>query len=256
MHCCRLAAILAFSLCATGAIAKPLEQKLAVADFSSVVTTDVDVTLQVGPATSLVVTGEPEELARLEVVVKDGVLKLRPLKKRYFLGSWAPALRNVSARITTPLLVSAGISGSGDMTVKGINAKAFEIFISGDGHFTSADARAEKFDLSISGSGNIMLGKVRAEKFDLSISGSGDISLDGVCKTAKISISGSGTIRARSLTCSTVDIGIGGSGDIEAYASQSAETRISGGGDVVIFGNPPQRNKRIAGGGTVSYPVQ
>jgi hypothetical protein len=253
--CLPLASFVLLGLAATSAVAAPVTKTIPIADFTAIETTDVAASLQVGPGTSLIVTGDPAELARLEVIVKNGELKLRPKKTRRFFGSWAESLKNVSARITTPRLQRAAISGDGDMVVQGINSKAFDIAISGDGRFTSADARADKFDVSISGSGDVILPKAHADIFDISISGSGNVSIDGLCKAADMSISGSGTIRMRSLKCNTVDISIAGSGDVEAFASQSAETRIAGGGDVVIYGNPAQRKKRTAGGGSISYPA-
>jgi hypothetical protein len=256
MHTCLLpASVVILGLAATSAFAAPETKTIPIADFTAIETTDVAVSLQVGPSTSLIVTGDPAELARLEVIVKNGELRLRPKQTRRFFGFWSDSLKNVSARITTPRLQRAAISGDGDMVVKGINSKSFDVDISGAGRFTSADARADKLDVSISGSGDVILSKARADIFDISISGSGNVTLDGACKTADIGISGSGTIRTRALQCSTVEIGIAGSGDVEAFASQSADTRISGGGDVLIYGNPAQRNKRILGGGSVSYPA-
>jgi Putative auto-transporter adhesin, head GIN domain len=216
------------------AFAAPVERTLTVPGFTAVMTAGVDVSVTVGPATSLVVTGEPAELAKLEVVVEKGELKLQPKRKGWYNGSGS--LKGISARVTTPSLAEASIAGSGSMTATGINAKNFEVSIGGSGSFTGMDAKVDKADLSIGGSGSI--------------------TMSGACKTADISIGGSGKVRAAALKCSKLDVSIGGSGDVEAYASDAADTSIAGGGDVMIYGNPKKRDKSIAGGGNVTYPAK
>jgi hypothetical protein len=228
------AALASAGIAAAPANAAPVERALTVPGFTAVSTAGVDVSIKVGSATSLVVIGEAAELAKLEVVVEKGELKLRPKNRGW---SWtSEGLKNVSARITTPSLTEANIAGSGSIVATGINSKKFEVSIGGSGSFTSTDARVDKADLSIGGSGNITIG--------------------GACQSADISIGGSGKVRASTLKCSRVDVSIGGSGDVEAYATEFADTSIAGGGDVAIYGNPKKRDKSIAGGGNVTYPVK
>jgi Putative auto-transporter adhesin, head GIN domain len=225
---------LSITLATSHASAAPVERTLTLPGFTAVGTSGVDVDIKVGPASSVVVKGEPAELAKLEVIVEKGELKFRP--RRDIRGwNWrSNGPNNVTARVTTPTLREASIGGSGSIVATGINAKKFDIEIGGSGSFTSQDARIDEADLSIGGSGNITLG--------------------GTCKKADIEIGGSGKVRARDFKCSDVEIDIGGSGDVEAFASQSVDTSIAGGGDVAIYGNPPTRRKSIAGSGSITYP--
>ncbi len=223
------AAIL-FGLQITPACAAPKEQSVSVAAFNKLSTSSVDVAVKVGPVQSVVLIGEPEELAKIDVVVDAGRLKIRP-KKRSGWSSYS--IRNVSARVTTPYLMAAEVGGSGDIFATGVNSRKFEVAIGGSGSFSSFD--------------------MKVNDIDLSIGGSGDIEIAGSCKSADISIGGSGSVKAQKLLCQSADISIGGSGDVKAFASKSVDTSIAGSGDVVIYGNPAQRQKSIVGGGSVVY---
>jgi hypothetical protein len=214
------------------AVAAPQEQAYSTKPFTSVSTSSINMAVKVGPAASVILIGEPAELAKVDVVVEKDRLKIRP--KRKSPGSWRTYdVRGVSARITTPFLKSADVGGSGDIFVTGINSKSFEVAIGGSGSFTSFDAKVADIDMAIGGSGTIEIA--------------------GTCQSAEISIGGSGTVKAQKLMCASAEISIGGSGDVAIHASKSVETSIAGSGDVIVYGNPGQREKSIAGSGTVTF---
>jgi hypothetical protein len=209
------------------------EQPVQVGAFSSIVTSVADVTVKVGPATSVVLKGDPSELAKMDVTVENGRLKISPKRKpgsgwqRYY------DVKNVSARVTTPTLTGASVAGSGDIFVSGINARKFVAAIGGAGTLTSLDAKVDALELSIGGSGTIVMA--------------------GTCDSVDVSVGGSGTVKAQKMRCKSADISIGGSGDVQVSASDSVDSSIAGSGDVVIYGNPKNRNKSVVGSGNVSY---
>ncbi len=209
------------------------EMTVPVGAFTKLLTTSIDVAVKVGPAASVVLIGDPEELAKTNVVVKDGKLLLQPKKLGGVGWNRYASLKNVSARVTVPYLSAAEVAGSGDIFATGVNAKKFDVAIGGSGSFSSFD--------------------VKTNDVDITIGGSGSIEMAGSCAKADISIGGSGEVKAQKLLCQSVEISIGGSGDVEAFASKSVDTSIAGSGDVQIYGNPAQRQKSIAGGGTVEY---
>jgi hypothetical protein len=109
--------------------------------------------------------------------------------------------------------------------------------------------------VSVAGSGDVVATGVKANDFNASIAGSGDIRVAGSCATANLSIAGSGDLRFEELRCKSVNASIAGSGDIRAYASESANSRIAGSGDIAVLGAPKDRNTRVMGSGTISYPA-
>lgn len=230
-HFIIVSSVFAFGQLASPVIAAPTEQPVTVGAFNALSTTSVDVAVKVGPAQSVVLIGEPAELAKLEVVVEKQQLKIRP--KKTGLGWRTYDVKNVKARVTVPTLVEAGVAGSGGIFATGINAKEFEVNIGGSGSFSSYDAKVGKIDLAIGGSGNIEIA--------------------GSCMSADISVGGSGSVQAQKLLCQAAEVSIGGSGDVKVFASKSVETSVAGSGDVVVYGNPAQRKKSIAGSGSVTY---
>jgi hypothetical protein len=209
------------------------EQPVKVGSFSSVTTSVADVTIKVGPAPSVVLIGEPSELAKMEVTVKNGDLIISPKRKPGMGWNRSYDVKNISARVTTPALSRATVAGSGDMFISGINTKSFEAAIGGAGTLTSLDAKVDALEMSIGGSGTIAMA--------------------GVCSKLEVNVGGSGTVKAQKMRCKSAEINIGGSGDVQVFASESADSSIAGSGDVIIYGNPKNRNKSIAGSGNVSY---
>ncbi|HHH9443024.1 TPA: DUF2807 domain-containing protein [Pseudomonas aeruginosa] len=105
----------------------------------------------------------------------------------------------------------------------------------------------------LKGSGDITLYGLQQEELEVSISGSGNVTLNGVVQSLEVDVAGSGDVDARDLAAAYVDLSIAGSGDITAQASQSARARVLGSGDIVVCGNPPQRDHRVTGSGKIKF---
>jgi hypothetical protein len=105
----------------------------------------------------------------------------------------------------------------------------------------------------VKGSGEISLYGLQQEEFEVSVKGSGDVTVQGTVHSLEVDIAGSGDVDARDLTAVAVDLRVAGSGDIKASASQSARARVAGSGDIVVYGNPAQRDHRVAGSGKIKF---
>lgn len=158
-------------------------------------------------AYSVTAEGDAKDLDRLKVSVSDGELVIGQKSGTYTSSG------RVVVHVRLPALSSMTLTGSGDMTASGVNAKAFE-----------------------------------AE-----LTGSGDLVVSGTCTSVKASLLGSGDLVARNLKCETADASLLGSGDLALYASKAIKASILGSGDIVVYGNPASRQTKERGSGDISF---
>lgn len=94
--------------------------------------------------------------------------------------------------VTAPAVRSFGLSGSGDLVIRGYDQPSLAIAINGSGE-VEATGRTESVDLDISGSGEADLAGLETRDADIDISGSGEAKV-GPTGAARITISGSGEV--------------------------------------------------------------
>lgn len=188
------------------------ERNFPVGAFSEVtVSGSMDVAVRTGVATSVVATGDPADLERLDIRVQGDRLIISSKS-----GNWNSSSREgVRVAVGTQALSAAGLSGSGDLSVDRVRGP---------------------FSGRISGSGDMRLPMVDSPELTLSVSGSGDILVAGRCGQGTISVTGSGDINASGLTCRTLSASVTGSGDVVARATESADLRATGSGDISVTG--------------------
>jgi len=51
----------------------------------------------------------------------------------------------------------------------------------------------------------------------------------------------------------SASLAVAGSGDIDAYVSRSVRARVAGSGDIVVRGNPSDRDHSVAGSGDIKF---
>lgn len=68
-----------------------------------------------------------------------------------------------------------------------------------------------------------------------------------------IRIKGSGDVTLLDLQQADLWLDIQGSGDIAAYVRTEVRARVAGSGDIVVRGNPPQRDSQVAGSGDIRF---
>jgi len=180
-----------------------------------------------GDAENAAVEGPEEDLAKIEVVVEDGVLHIRQRERNTRWSSWNPKFR---VTVNAKRVESLAISGSGEVLAKSL--------------------RTPRLKLAISGSGDIRVPSLDTEKTTVSISGSGDVFVAGKSGSLDSHISGSGNVKAEKLDSRQATVAISGSGDAILWARESLQVKIAGAGDVRYYGDPTVE-KRIAGSGSV-----
>jgi hypothetical protein len=172
-----------------------------------------DVRVSKGASFSVTAAGPQKMLDDLDISVVDGTLIVSRKSKDSW--TWSSG-EGVKVSVTLPLIKSAALSGSGDLSVD-----------------SSAD---DKFEAAVGGSGDLTLANITAASVSLSLAGSGGIKVKGATKALEIELAGSGNVDAKDLKTETLSASLAGSGDIDASATGKAEVSLAGSGDVRIKG--------------------
>ncbi len=126
--------------------------------------------------------------------------------------------------------VSADISGSGDLKIKG---------------------NCRDISSQVSGSGKVYIANTIRRHARFGLSGSGKVLAAGKAESVKVTISGSGKVLAADLETDRCDVNISGSGDVEINVKSELDARITGSGSVMYKGNPNHINSHSSGSGKI-----
>lgn len=174
---------------------KQVSQTYPLKGFDRIETSGVyDLQVNVGRKFAIHLSGSEEQLAKVDVKVKDGKLVLKQHKHTTFFGIHH---HGITAEISLPKLSGLNIIGVGDANVTGVSADAFSAYVSGVG------------DVHLSGTCKDLTARV---------SGIGDFdSTDLHCKSANVKVSGIGDVSVyASLVAGVRSSGIG---DVDIYGS-------------------------------------
>lgn len=143
------------------------------------------------------------------------------------------------------------INGSGDARIE-MEGGSLACFINGSGDVSITGARGD-LQLNIHGSGDFTGTHMQLNQATLSCFGSGDIRLEGKAAQLNIESSSSGDINATALPAEKVVVQARGSGDVRVWAVQSFQASLLGSGDVVVKGNPRERQVSKKGSGDIHF---
>ncbi len=216
----------------------------------------MDVRVQQSPsAQGVVVEAEANVLPLVETMVRGGVLTIK-----YKSGSSFSTRRGVRITVTTPVLRSAELRGSGDLHfARGFRQPSLEVSLAGSGDVSFADAAIDgdllvnvkgsgdvegqvmtggNVRITLLGSGDVSLSLGRPQSVGASLNGSGDVNLRGETLHAVLSSAGSGDISCRQLTARRAEVTFRGSGDGELSVIERLDIRLTGSSDFVCYGKP------------------
>ena len=203
-------------------------QVYALADFEEISTVGPqDIVVTRGDTFSVRSEGSPEALGRLEVVVEDGELIIRP-KNAFGRGFNWGNLSGATYFVTLPRLEAISMAGSGCVRVDRVEG--------------------EEFSGAIAGSGELSIAAMDVDEADFSIGGSGNLSAVGTAREAEISIGGSGEVNAEGLRAESASVRIGGSGNVTLTAADEVDVSIAGSGEVSILGSARCSVSRMGSG--------
>lgn len=168
-----------------------------------------DVTVTTGKAEGVRASGDADALDRLDIRVENGVLVIGSKQKGWSRGKTAVA-------VTVPMLRSAAVTGSGNMTIDRV--------------------QTPEFAASVSGSGNLSLPSLVAPATRFAVAGSGNVRAGGSSQDTKANVSGSGNLDIPQLKTAQLNASVSGSGSVDAYATRTATVSVAGSGDVRVRG--------------------
>lgn len=158
---------------------------------------------------------------------------------------------------------SVTINGSGNVVVNGTRVGSAQQGHAADSKSTTTVISQGKVivglglpeapSISLQGSGDIGLIDLKQHALAVSIKGSGNVTASGTATSLSVDVAGSGDVDARDLITTNASLSIAGSGDIEAFVRSSVHARVAGSGDIVVLGNPQQRDHSVAGSGKVKF---
>jgi hypothetical protein len=146
-----------------------------------------DLTVVVGPATSLTITADPSLLRDLKTEVRDGTLTI----DHDGGWNWFRAGR-LAIQLTTPTLDGVAIRGAGDVSISGVKSAQFALELDGAGDLR-ASGETGTLDAHIKGAGDMDLSQLAARDAKVSINGAGDLSVRA-SGALEATINGAGSI--------------------------------------------------------------
>lgn len=181
-----------------------------------------DVVVEIGPATSVEISGDDNLVPLVETRVVGSTLKVRTEER-------IDPRAGLTVTVTTPALEAVSVGGSGDVRVRGVEAPAFEAGVHGSA------------ELAVDGD----FGDLTAD-----VSGSGELTMTGTADDVRAGVSGSGEIDLLGVRARSARVRVSGSGDVSVFVSESLDAEVSGSGDVRYAGSPSVRS-HVSGSGSV-----
>ena len=212
------------------------------------------VDVRVGPAASLVVEADGNLLPLVRTDVRGDTLVVE--MTRGYRSS-----NPVRVTYTVPRLGEVRHSGSGQLSVQGLNGGSLRVVQSGSGS-TLLTGRVASLDvtgsgsgsvdastlqsaganLSMNGSGRINVGEVRGDHATATLTGSGQLRAGGSVRSLTARSTGSGHLDLVDLVSEQADLTSTGSGGLTANVKQSLVAQNGGSGGIRVYGNPAQRS--------------
>jgi hypothetical protein len=232
----------------------PASDQRAVASLHALeVSGGMMVDVRVGPAPSLLVEADSNLLPLIRTEASGDTLRI----------SSERALRSknpIRVTYTVPSLTDLGASGSGMLTVSGLNGAplavrksgsgatrvegrvaSLSVQSSGSGQLDASALHSASANLNLSGSGSMMVGQLRGDFANINVSGSGSMQAGGAVQSLTVRTSGSGSANLTGLASQQADLVSSGSGGITATVTQALIAKNGGSGGIRVYGNPAQR---------------
>lgn len=182
--------------------------------------------------------------------------RIKTLKVLVTVATLEELMINGSGDVSAPKPLQTGnltlkINGSGDARIE-MEGGSLACFNNGSGDVTVKGVRGD-LQLDIHGSGDFSGTNMQLNHATLSCFGSGDIRLEGKAAQLNIESSASGDINTTALPAEKVVVQARGSGDVKVWAVQSCQASLLGSGDVVVKGNPKNRQVSKKGSGDIHF---
>ncbi len=188
-----------------------------------------------GDTTSVIVEAPRDLIQDVEVSVADSCLtvKIKDNVKMVKHKLFADDDDEVKVYVTSPDLIEATLSGSGDFKSNG-------------------PVDTDNLKIELKGSGDMDFKYIICDNISITLVGSGDIELDHVkAQTAEMELVGSGDLKTKLEGVGRTDIVLKGSGDVKVENTQggTVTSDLRGSGDITLKGDVRQLNHTLTGSG-------
>ncbi|WP_257461915.1 head GIN domain-containing protein [Archangium lipolyticum] len=203
--------------------------QIEVPDFRGVaVTHGIHAEVKPGPK-SVRLEGRSEDLARVKLVVEDGVLTTQVDRGSLF----SRGMKKVRLYVTNPRVESVSASGGA--------------------HVKAEATAASSFEVSASGGSEIEVTGLDTRKLDVAASGGCEVSLKGQTGEMRVEGSGGSVIKARKVQTESLDVSASGGTHVEASPERSLTGSLSGGSTLKAAHKPEKAQVNTSGGSEVDY---
>lgn len=200
----------------------------------------VDVELRQGPF-SVVAEGDPKELDRLVLTVKDNTLRIKDKTViKVGIATTLPGKPNVKLVVHLPRLdefEQAGYGNAGIGRFEGSDGDL--VFIqrgSGTMHIEALQ-QVKDLRLELLGSGDLVCKEaVVSGKADLTLAGSGALKINGRTELVDVVLLGSGSLDAAGFEARTANVYLAGSADAVVNPTEELDMDVKGSGKVKQVG--------------------
>ena len=168
----RTAAVVLAVLFAPGAAALAAEQSRSLPAFIAINAKGAfQMTVDVGKAQTLTVSGDPRFLAALKTEVVDKELQITVPDKSYKSSQGEPRVS-----ISLPALSRVKVEGAGETLLNGVASDRLDISYLGAGHL-AANGKVKYLRLNAKGVGEVDTRNLHAERVDVNFEGVGEVSV-------------------------------------------------------------------------------
>ena len=205
-----------------------MTQPRAVVDFDTIeVSGTMDMTIQVGDAPSLLISGDNNIVPAVQSAVNGRTLKIRVPKGAF-------QKERVEVVVATPRLngIRAAITENVSIDVWG--------------------EPLDELDIVLSGVGKLVLNEVMAHRIYASVSGTGKLEMTGMVDVFDFKMSGMGRGSFESLCVESAMVRVNGMGKVTVNVSKELNAIVKGFGRVEYIGNP-DLSPIVNGRGTIRY---
>jgi len=170
--------------------AQAADQTRSVAPFTTISNGGpVNLTIEVGKAQSVVVSGSDDYLEDLRTEVVDGELRIKMRNDSHIDNRhW----NDMKVTITVPRLTAFTMGGAGQTTLTHFSGDSLDIRFGGAGNL-KADGSVKALKLNVGGVGSIDLRDLHAETADISLGGVGSVKV-WASQTLDASVGGVGSL--------------------------------------------------------------
>ncbi len=184
------------------------------------------VIVKVGNKEEVIVEGDDNLINIINTYVKNKSLTISTSDVNFI------SKQSMTVYITAKDLLGLKVKSSGDI-------------------ITSGRINSPKMTVIVDGSGDIKIANILSDLLTLAVMGSGDVKISGRTENLEAEISSSGDIDAQLLNANLSNILIKGSGDCSINTSKQTMIKITGSGDVKLYGKPPIVKQYITGSGVI-----